>query len=332
MLPIGVADLYGSPEGRMPAGFFDGFFWLCALGVALMSFADWYIEPQRRKALKEAVGWWWLQLEAIPVHGKIRNLAILYTKIMERFFSKKFLSYKRVFSSFLWASLMVVLFFSFSLYFQWGELEGDIDLEYFEGYVYFLSQICESMLLVYRTVSDIQPYKVEAVFLVSIFSTVIATIVSIEMSLRLMMYISKSDSVISVLFGVLAFLLFVSVFMIPAYFLIQIVCDYILNQSEVRKFTNAFDSPNIVAFRILVVVYPFIFQIAAFMFITFVPFAIFIFSSLFILSFVFVVRALKFPISGLFAAFYRSDKGILTQVSVGVAATLKLLQEGMKFF
>lgn len=62
-------------------------FWDCVI-VALLTFADWLLGEEKRAAMREKVGEWWLHVQEISFSGLVAEDAGIVRRALQRFFGK----------------------------------------------------------------------------------------------------------------------------------------------------------------------------------------------------------------------------------------------------
>ena len=287
----------------------DDFLFWDALIVALLIFSDWILGRDRRERMKESVGDWWLYLDSSTYAGLVAEDAGRVRRFLERLFSHSWLSPTFLQRTFLYSTpitFLVLMVGQIALLFVASSV-GSAQPSETNQSPEPLSQIFYGILIfaVLPVIAAIPPM---------ITPNVITAWLSIGFTLFLLKKMEQSTS-----FGVLLSILICD---LAAVYLVTLLSFALLSYSLMGFSFGLYASlPGL--FWFLGVAAMAVTNALS----TLVHAGL---SLLFILSKL-VSPALKRPTEVLLIRFYESDKGVLTQLAIGLGGFAKIVHEIVKY-
>jgi len=276
----------------MAKGWLDEFFVGCAIFVAVAAITDWYIGKSGRGKIREKVGDFWLRMEITPYQTIIFDSIKEFSRIIESIFGTRILSIRRMFASAVYTTASFLL-----------------------AIIIFLIQNGTSHLFFRLFVSIDILFFIFPVLILADFFSIAATIKLYALASAGKIKVRILAPIFSVLFVVSISSLFLGVWIWIMLKYIFYICNPRTGECEVSFFAPFFigGAIGIVFLSALVPI------------------------ALHALQLIFIILAKLFrgPMRAVsmvvLLRLEESDKGVLTQLSIAVAALLKVGQEIVKY-
>ena len=291
--------------GNTAQSWIDGFLFWDALIVTSLIFADWIIGKERREAMRERVGEWWLYLDNSSYSGLVADDARTVRQFLQKMFGRSWLSPAFVQRTFIYSTAVAFLV-----------------LTAFQFYLLFLASSISSSASDDPVLLSEFAYAILVLVLLPVLMTMPAMItpnvisgwLSIGFTLFLLKKMERSTS-LAVLLGIL---------------ICDVVAACLVTVVSFVLLSYALNGPSWGFYLSLPGIFSF-FSVVAMAVTNSLPTLIHAsLGILFILSKL-VSPLLKKPTEILLIRFYESKKGVLTQLAIGLGALAKIVQEIVKY-